>query len=187
MPVKIGSRLESDFRDPIGLLSDCHRRIEYFLRGLITIAEKARGGAISPANRADFETGLRYFREAAPKHTADEEESLFPRLMQSGSQQTEPVLVLLEHLEAEHISATNRHRIVDRLGTQWLSQGYLSPADAELLLANLQKLRSDYENHIAFEDNQVFPLAARLLSMEELKLIGDEMAARRGVQTTPDN
>ena len=30
--------------------------------------------------RNSLETALRYFREAAPKHTADEEESLFPRL-----------------------------------------------------------------------------------------------------------
>ena len=32
--------------------------------------------------RVALESALRYFREAAPKHTADEEESLFPRLRQ---------------------------------------------------------------------------------------------------------
>ncbi len=30
MPISIGQKLESDFRNPLGLLSDCHRRIERF-------------------------------------------------------------------------------------------------------------------------------------------------------------
>jgi hypothetical protein len=31
MPIVIGAKRESDFTDPIGMLSDCHRRIEMFL------------------------------------------------------------------------------------------------------------------------------------------------------------
>jgi hypothetical protein len=37
---------------------------------------------LTEETRAALETALRYFREAAPKHTADEEESRFPRLRQ---------------------------------------------------------------------------------------------------------
>ena len=47
MPIAIGQKLESDFRDPLGLLSDCHRRIERFLDGLIVISEQARGESTS--------------------------------------------------------------------------------------------------------------------------------------------
>jgi hemerythrin-like domain-containing protein len=183
MPVTIGGKPESDFRNPIGMLSDCHRRIERFLAGLITIAEGAGGNAIPEANRALFETGLRYFREAAPKHTLDEEESLFPRLLKYRAQQTEDTLTLLDHLEAEHIKASDRHRIVDRLGTEWLARGRLSSGDADLLRANLHKLKSDYEEHIAVEDTRLFPLAARLLSTEDLNVMGEEMAARRGLRS----
>ena len=181
MPVTIGSKPESDFRNPIGMLSDCHRRIERFLGGLIAIAEEAHRGAIPETNRALFETALRYFREAAPKHTLDEEESLFPRLKCHRGPQTEDALALLDHLEAEHIKAGDRHRTVDRLASEWLAQGSLSSTGADLLMANLQKLRSDYEEHIAVEDNELFPLAARLLSTDELSVIGEEMAARRGL------
>ena len=31
MPIVIGAKRESDFTDPIGMLGDCHRRIEMFL------------------------------------------------------------------------------------------------------------------------------------------------------------
>ena len=77
MPIAIGQKLESDFRNPLGLLSDCHRRIERFLDGLIAISEEAQGNKLDDVQRQQFEVGLRYFREAAPKHTLDEEESLF--------------------------------------------------------------------------------------------------------------
>jgi hypothetical protein len=31
MPISIGQKLESDFRNPLGLLSDCHRRIDVLM------------------------------------------------------------------------------------------------------------------------------------------------------------
>src|SRR6202051_4820731 len=80
MPIVIGAKRESDFTDPIGMLGDCHRRIEMFLNMLVRVAEQAHGEALNEEQRGALETALRYFREAAPKHTADEEERLFPRL-----------------------------------------------------------------------------------------------------------
>ena len=77
MPTVIGAKRESDFEDPIGMLGDCHRRIERFLNALFTIATDAKGGPLTNEQQATLTTSLRYFREAAPKHTADEEESLF--------------------------------------------------------------------------------------------------------------
>jgi hemerythrin-like domain-containing protein len=80
MAVTIGAKRESDFTDPLGMLSDCHRRVERFLRVLIDVTVQEQGAELSTEQQAALEAGLRYFREAAPKHTADEEESLFPRL-----------------------------------------------------------------------------------------------------------
>ena len=54
-------------------MSDCHRRIERFLTVLVRVAER---GSLEGEARGAFEAALRYFRDAAPKHTADEEESL---------------------------------------------------------------------------------------------------------------
>jgi hemerythrin superfamily protein len=60
-------------------MSDCHRRIEMFLRVLGAAAER-KGGTLAEDERRALDAALRYFREAAPKHNADEEQSLFPRL-----------------------------------------------------------------------------------------------------------
>ena len=82
MPIVIGAKPESSFTDPIGLLTDCHRRIERFLSILLQVSRAAHGEALNKEQRSAFETALRYFREAVPKHIADEEQTLFPRLRQ---------------------------------------------------------------------------------------------------------
>ena len=80
MPVSIGATQESNFANPIGLLTDCHRRIERFLGVLVRVAAEARGGPLNAEHRQAMETALSYFHRAAPLHTADEEEDLFPEL-----------------------------------------------------------------------------------------------------------
>jgi hypothetical protein len=77
MPIAIGQKLESDFGNPLGLLSDCHRRIERFLDGLIAISEEAQGNKLDDVQRQQFEVGLRYFRDAVPKHTLPRQPALF--------------------------------------------------------------------------------------------------------------
>ena len=73
MPVQIGVKTHN-FSDPTGLLSDCHHRIEMFLRSLERIAIVIHR-PLTEEGRAALESALRYFRDAAPKHTADEMES----------------------------------------------------------------------------------------------------------------
>jgi hypothetical protein len=45
MAVQIGARPDSGFDDPIGMLKDCHRRIERFLGILCQVARQAQGRA----------------------------------------------------------------------------------------------------------------------------------------------
>jgi hypothetical protein len=78
MPIQIGTK-PSSFSDPTGLMSDCHRRIEMFMRTL-SVAAEFEGRSLCEEEGRALDAALRYFREAAPKHNADEEESLFPRL-----------------------------------------------------------------------------------------------------------
>ena len=78
MLIQIGAE-SSSFMDPIGLMSDCHRRIEMFLNTLSEAAD-CTGRSLKEEEGRALDAALRYFREAAPKHNADEEQSLFPRL-----------------------------------------------------------------------------------------------------------
>ena len=178
--IQIGQKPSPTFQQPLELLSDCHRRVESFLRDLILVAEQARGGELNRQQRVALETALRYFREAAPKHTADEEESLFPRMRELGDGATREALAKIQALEADHEVAKGGHDAVERLGQQWLASGRLSPDETTRLFNNLRELQSIYERHIAVEDNEIFPLAKQVLDSNTLKDVGREMAERRG-------
>ena len=182
MPIVIGAKRESDFTDPIGMLGDCHRRIEMFLNVLVRVAEQAKGAALNEEQRGALETALRYFREAAPKHTADEEESLFPRLRQIESAEVLALMVRIESLEEEHVCADRSHGEVDSLGRLWLKDGMLPADRAARLLTLVLQLRDLYRHHIATEDNEVFPAAALALFASDRQAIGSEMAHRRSLR-----
>lgn len=181
MPITIGNKVESDFSNPLGLLSDCHRRIEQFLGVLIKVTNQARGSCLNEDQRNGLQAALRYFREAAPKHTRDEEESLFPRLLASSDERARSATSLLAELHGDHERADAAHAAVESLGSRWLKEGVLSSESTERLGELLEQLRSTYEKHIAMEDHDVFPLAGQILSSAELADAGREMAARRSI------
>jgi hemerythrin-like domain-containing protein len=179
MPITIGRRPDHSFDTPLGLLSDCHRRIEYFLAVLIAVDRRVDGGSLTQPHRAELEAALQYFATAAPRHTADEEESLFPRLRQSADPAAVQALETVERLARDHEKVEPRHAAVDRLVRQWLDRDRLEADEARALRGHLTELQAIYEQHIAVEDRELFPVAASVLSAAELADIGDEMAARR--------
>jgi hemerythrin-like domain-containing protein len=181
MPVQIGARTHN-FSNPTGLLSDCHRRIEMFLRSLQSVA-LVIDRPLSEESRASLESALRYFREAAPKHTADEEESLFPRLRQMDRPGVKDAIEQLESLEHEHLEAASLHAEVDELGQQCLLDGSMESDRVDAFRNTIARLTSIYAQHIAIEDDVIFPLATRLLNPTDKAAIGTEMAARRTVKS----
>ena len=181
MPVVMGAKAPS-FRDPLGLLSDCHRRIEKFLGILARVGKEAGHGNLNDEERSALETSLRYFREAAPRHTADEEESLFPRLRKLDRPELRNTLDRMEVMEKEHKSAEKRHHEVDRLGQAWLDQGTIEAGDRTRFLELLAELKELYDIHISIEDHEIFPAAAAALDQAQRDQVGAEMAARRGKQ-----
>jgi len=177
MPVQIGTKAH-DFSDPTGLLSDCHRRIEMFLGTLQRVAEVIDGPLTNEARTA-LESAVRYFQEAAPKHTADEEESLFPRLRQIHHPDMKSALSTLDALESEHRRADALHAEVQTLGCQCLYEGHLRARAASRFRQAVSDLASIYGEHIRIEDTVVFPAAKRTLSGPEKSAIAKEMATRR--------
>lgn len=185
MPISIGAS-ESTFANPIGLLSDCHRRIERFLQALLTVATQVAGGPLDAEHRRVLEVGVKYFREAAPKHTADEEEDLFPILRKLASPRVSTALADVDRLEAEHKTADAWHREVEALCEHWIHQNALPPENAARLKNLLISLSDLYRVHIASEEERVFPAAKAELSESELQSIGQRMALRRGVLFMPE-
>jgi hemerythrin-like domain-containing protein len=205
MPVTLGARPGHDFDQPIGLLGDCHRRIEHFLGVLLRVCDVASTRDIAPgrdaASTADaastgdekatgplsdpqreaIRTALEYFRAAAPRHTADEEQSLFPRLRASDDPRVKAAIAKMDALEADHRAADAAHDEVDRLARRWLDDGALKINDARRLSDLLHTLVALYSRHLRIEDNELFPLAAQVLGPLEIAQVGAEMAQRRGL------
>ena len=178
--VRIGHTPDRGFDDPLGLMSGCHRRIESFLGVLRRVAETP-GGRLDEERRRALSAALAYFREAAPKHTADEEESLFPRLRALDDARVRPLLAAAERLEHDHAFADALHARVDRIGEVWLRKGSLPEEALGAVRRDLDALHGLYTAHIALEDDRLFPGAREALSEAELAAIGREMAERRGV------
>lgn len=183
MPVTLGAKPNHGFDQPLGLLSDCHRRIERFLGILIRVSQTRAGGEPTTPEREALATALKYFEQAAPRHTRDEEDSLFPRLRQAaeaGNEQARTVLAKVEALEHDHVTADAAHLEINELIRQWLQEGHLSAEQASRLAAKLDQLRDTYKQHLIIEDQEVFPLAGQVLSHDQLQQVGQEMAGRRG-------
>jgi hemerythrin-like domain-containing protein len=177
VPVSIGAQ-ESNFANPLGLLADWHRRIERFLG----VAAEARGGPLSAERRQAMETALRYFHRAAPLHTADEEEDLFPELRRVVKSDSAQIVARVSRLESEHGIATAWHHQVHDMGERWLRDNCLLLHEAVELRRVLTSLTELYRGHIAVEENEIFPLAKEALSASEKEAIGRRMAARRGAR-----
>ena len=177
MGVQIGAKPDSGFDDPIGMLKDCHRRIEQFLRILCVVIERAAGRRLTEEESAAVQSALRYFCSGGRRHTADEEESLFPRLRSGG--QTDSMSDLAR-LEDDHQFAAECHELVESLYTKWIVDGALLPEYQKALADATGQLAQLYAAHIDVEETVVFPLAAKTLSPETIATIGQEFKSRRG-------
>jgi hemerythrin-like domain-containing protein len=175
MAVKIGAKPDSGFDDPIGMLTDCHRRIERFLDILCLVAERAAGRPLTGEESAAVQLALEYFRVGGQRHNADEEQSLFPRLRASSNGEG---FAEIGGLENDHQDAGRLHEFVEARYVKWIHTGELGEEEAELRSA-AQSLKRLYAEHIRLEEQVVFPRAAKVLNKQAIVAIGKEFRARR--------
>jgi hemerythrin-like domain-containing protein len=174
--IQIGAKLDSGFDDPIGMLKDCHRRIEHFLDILCLVAERAHTRSLTGEEQSAAKAALQYFYVGGERHTADEEESLFPRLRAKPSVGLEEI----DRLESDHHLAADLHESVDRLYTVWSSAGVLQQDEQQRLLSQTRQLKELYAEHIQVEERIVFPHALQTLDRRTIVAIGQEFRSRRG-------
>lgn len=177
MGIQIGAKPDSGFDDPIGMLKDCHRRIEQFLHVLCLVVERAPGRPLTEEEAAAVQSALQYFRVGGQRHTADEEKSLFPRMR--AERATAGAVKEIEALEADHREADDLHFAVEKLYSTWAEGRTLSPEEEQRLRVATQRLKQLYEGHIKIEENLVFPRAAESLDRQAIAAIGAEFRERR--------
>ena len=173
MAVQIGARPDAGFDDPIGMLKDCHRRIEQFLNILCVVAERVRGRPMTGEESAAVQAALAYFQVGGRRHNADEEQSLFPRMRAAGDAED------TGELEHEHRFAESLHSRAEELYAEWMAEGGLNADKQDQLAAATEGLRQLYAAHIEREETVVFPRAAQLLDAEAIAEMGREFRARR--------
>lgn len=175
-PVGLLNKPAPSFDEPIEMLRACHERIAAQCATLEKLT------AYLPAHGADVQAQqaaaniMRYFDVAGPHHHADEEQDLFPMLIEVGRTQrsiaTEWIATLLdEHrtLEAEWVRV--REVLADIAG------GHARPLE-RLRVAGFVYA---YRSHIAREETHIFPFAEACLSPQQLAELSAAMVARRSV------
>jgi hemerythrin-like domain-containing protein len=166
------------------MLSACHDRIRIqcaTLRRLVP--HLAEHGADEEARNAASNV-MRYFDTSATHHHADEEEDLFPALIESMAGSDAICLrKMIEELTADHRAmevAWQRLRGV----LQRIAAGETTPLASD----DVEALVRLYERHIGCEEDELYPMVARLLSEEDLAHVGRAMRERRRTPArTPHN
>ncbi len=175
MAIQIGAKHDSGFDDPIGMLKDCHRRIESFLGILCVVVNRAQGRGLTGEERGAIGAALQYFRTGGQRHTVDEEESLFPRLRKSAVESFKEI----DRLENDHHEASGLHESVERLYSAWIETGGLGSEETLQLLSETARLKQLYAEHIQVEETIVFARAIEVLDSQTIAAIGTEFRFRR--------
>jgi hemerythrin-like domain-containing protein len=176
MGIQIGAKPDSGFDDPLGMLQDCHRRIERFVQVMCVVAKRACGRTLTDEESAAVTAALCYFREGGSRHNADEEESLFPRLR---AIETDGRASGLAHLEEDHRRARELHGQVEALYGKWMDTGALNCGEQQHLRSATGELEGIYSGHIRLEESTVFPRAAQVLDKAAIAAMGLEFKKRR--------
>ncbi|WP_298292657.1 hemerythrin domain-containing protein [Thiomonas sp.] len=177
MPMSLlgGTSSAAGFDAPLALLSACHERIAKQCATLQRLpAHLAAHGADADAKQAASQI-LRYFETAGHHHHQDEELDVFPALREAvaGSD-----ALCLRDMMAR---IAQEHRALDadwqRLRQQLTA--VIAGDAAALDAADVAAFAARNQRHIAFEEGEFLPMAARLLDESQLRAIGQSMRARR--------
>ncbi len=159
------------------MLSACHGRIETQCATLRRLVPYLLAHGVDEEARTAATRVMRYFDTAAMDHHADEEDDLFPALIESMAGSDAICLrEMIDGLKADHcaLKACWRHLrgILERIA---------AGEQVPLLADDVEALAIRYERHTEREEKELLPMAARLLSDDELARIGRAMRERRGI------
>lgn len=162
---------------PLEMLSACHGRVQHQCSTLQRLARHLHGHGSDTAAREAATAVMRYFDLAAADHHADEEQDLFPQLREAmAGSDAVCIRELTERLCAEHRALETRWQSVRAVLAE-VAQGHsiLFPE------GQVEDFVSAYAAHMAVEDGELLPMAARLLDDDQLARIGRAMRERRGI------
>jgi hemerythrin-like domain-containing protein len=165
------------FDQPMEMLAACHDRVRRSLSLLAKIGERIEAGPVDAAVHSAAADVVRYFDQAAPHHHEDEEQHVFPRLLEHGDAALRAVVL---QLQEDHLAMEAQWRRL-RTPLAALAEGHADGFGPEQL-ALAQAFVALYRRHMTTEETLVFPAAAAKLDDATLRGMGHEMATRRGAK-----
>jgi len=171
------SRPRASFEVPLEMLAACHHRIESQCTTLQRLVAHLATHDVDTDASIAAAAILRYFDTSARDHHADEETDLFPALVESMAG-SEAICIrdLIASLKADHRAIESRWQAV-RPALLKIAAG----EPQSLTTHDVTPLIALYQSHIAREEDELLPMAARLLSDSALDQIGRAMRERRGI------
>ena len=166
------------FEAPLEMRSACHYRIERQCATLRRLAAHLAARGADVEARTAAAGVLRYFHTSAQQHHTDEEENLYPALIESIAGSDAACLrALTDSLTADHRELdAHWQRVRSALVRVVAGDGVSLPASDVDAMVGL------YAQHIECEERDLLPMAARLLSDAALQQIGRAMRERPGIE-----
>jgi iron-sulfur cluster repair protein YtfE (RIC family) len=161
--------------DALGLMLDCHERIRRFS----TLARRLGDmeGA-SPAELRESATQLlRSFSIGLPLHADDEDQSLTPLLLQGGL--SRPLVRRLWEMGRQHEALAHQVYALAPLWAELCHAPERHPRLAGALARGGRRVAELIEEHLALEEEHLYPLARERLSAKALERLVAEMRHRR--------
>ncbi|WP_233217377.1 hemerythrin domain-containing protein [Trinickia dabaoshanensis] len=176
-PINPMTKPAPSFDEPLEMLKACHERIAAQCTTLEKLEAHLRANGIDEQAQQAARNIMRYFDTAGPHHHADEEQDLLPLLAQASLHRGSPL--------AQHIaSLPEQHRTLDALWARLravladIAEGTATPLESALVEA----FAKAYREHIAFEEQEVFPAAQAWLDASQLEKLSAAMVARRKIE-----
>lgn len=162
-----------DFGRPFEALAAFHAKLAVMLSSLERLANHVQGRGNDAAAREGALELMRFFDLAAPAHHQDEERHVFPALRRQGDEAFAAQLEL-EHREMARRWGEVRATLFDIAYAGW------QPGPAAPELAAWRLFAELYRVHMESEDREAFPAARAAIDADAEKVMGAEMARRRG-------
>ena len=169
----VGDTFVPSFDNPLEMLLACHGKIQTQCATLRKLLQHLSSHGCDSQARQAVQAILRYFDTAGQNHHDDEEQDLFPRLLATPNAEVHELIARL----------LDEHKVLNAAWQQ-LRPLLLAIAEgraAELDIKAVEHFIQVHDRHIALENAQLLPQAAKLLDHIQLEALGRSMAARRGV------
>ena len=162
---------------PIEILTACHERVINHCEILERLSNHLKKIGVDDQAILASKNLLRYFEVAAKNHHEDEEKNLFPMLLDSmAGSDAVCITGIINTLKDEHLLLEKIWRKLNA-PLKLISSGIHAQIDE----SQIKLLTEIYKKHINLEENELFPMAKRLLNEEQLKHMSDDMTQRRKI------